>query len=124
MLYARDTKPTRENFHATCPACETEHIFNRATDLPDERHISYRQVTCEKCNTTFAINGDTIDPTFAVLLFEVFDLMTAREYARAISTITQSYEAFFLHGLRELLALKPLIHDRRAMPLEAANSIL
>jgi hypothetical protein len=124
MLYAKDTKPTRENFAATCPSCGKQNVFNRATDLPDEDRISFRRVTCVACNAIFAINGDTIDPSFAVLLFEVFDRMHDREYAPAITTITQSYEAFFLHTLRELLALKLLINDRSTEPLDEVNEVL
>jgi hypothetical protein len=124
MLYARETKATRENFAARCPACTAWVTFNRASDLDGQDKISFRKVTCPECHHQFAINGDNASPTYAVLLHDVFDLMQQQEYARAILNIAQSYEAFFLHSLRELLALKLLIKDRRTNELDAVNRTL
>jgi hypothetical protein len=65
MLYARETKPTHENFEARCPACGTLLIVNRASDLDGATRIAYREVTCSACNITFAINGDNAGATYA-----------------------------------------------------------
>jgi hypothetical protein len=81
-------------------------------------------VRCLQCEHTFAINADTADPPFAVLLLEVFEIIERREYRRAVQQITQSYESFFLHALREQLALKLLIKSRGETPVEEANRIL
>ncbi len=124
MLYARETKTSHENFEARCPACDTWLVYNRASDLDGATKIDFRRVTCTSCTTEFAINGDNADATYAVLLIDVFDLIAQRQYARAILTIAQSYEAFFLHTLCELLALKLLVKHRHTTRLDAANDLL
>jgi hypothetical protein len=100
------TNPTHENFEAHCPYCDYLNVFNRATDLNDSDSIDGEVQQCRnpKCQRSFALTYDSIDPTFALLYYEAQTLLEHKRFGDAIVKLATSVEQFFTHSLFELLA--------------------
>jgi len=114
VLYAREIRTTFETFEGRCPHCQQWIIFNRLENLDDAVQIDFAEVTClnEACRQPFAINGDTVDPPFAQMLFSAFPLMDRKQYGDATVAICRSYEMFFAHSLYEMLVWQPFVGER------------
>jgi hypothetical protein len=125
VFYARETKTTYETFEARCPHCQEWIIFNRLEDLAGAVQIDFAKVTClnDACRQRFAINGDTVDPPFAQMLFTAFPLMERKQYGDATVAICRSYERFFAHSLYEMLVWHPFVVERYQPELDLINGL-
>ncbi|HEX4953330.1 MAG TPA: hypothetical protein VF017_08045 [Thermoanaerobaculia bacterium] len=111
--YAVERRPSYENFAAICPSCRRWSTYNRRSDLPATRQISYQKVQClnAECAEFFNINFDLVNPPHEMLILDCYELLEAKHYMNCILTLAQAHEVFFSLYLRVELVYKPCGFD-------------
>ncbi len=102
---------TYENFIASCPSCQFVNVFNRASDLKDLSRIPHRQVNCRNCSQPFILSGDSINPSYQMLIYDCYELIRAKHYMYCVLNLAQAYEVFFSQYLRAELLYWPYVSD-------------
>ncbi len=110
----KDMKPTYENFTATCPWCDQENIFNRASDLKDSAPSDHRDVNClnPACSKPFYLMGDLINPAYEMMIWDCYELRERKHYSYCILNLAQAFEVFFSQYLLIRLLYKSFGSDQ------------
>lgn len=100
IRYATEMSTSHQNFYARCPWCKYENVFNRVSDLEDIELIAYKEVHCQKCEEPFAINNDSVNSAYEMLIFDCYRLKREKRYIYCILNLAQAFEVFFSLYLR------------------------
>ena len=81
----------------SCPMCNDEISFNRASDLQTFEPVAGANVSCYRCSGEFWINGDSINERHNALLFDCNEHLFAKRYMNCILNVSQAYEMFLAY---------------------------
>ena len=116
IRYATETRVSYENFYAPCPWCNYENVFNRVSDLKDVEPVAYKEVRCQECKEPFAINNDSVNSAYEMLISDCYRLRQEKQYIYCILNLAQAFEVFFRLYLRVHFLYRPFARGESENP--------